>query len=676
MRISLAPGVVRCVAALLLCGLTGCGDEVVAGGHAQVVAPTWRFAAEPAKSLVLVTLDTTRRDRLGCYGYAAARTPFLDGLARQGIVYDRAYCVAPLTLPSHTSILSGVYPCAHGVRNNGIFKVNPNARLLPEVLRESGFRTGGFVGTFILDSKFGLDQGFEVYDQPDASMVGQSWKVIERPAGEVTDAALRFVDTLKPGERFFLWIHYYDPHYPHAPDPAFVYEGGEPYDAEVRYCDAQLERLTTRLEERGLTDGMMMAVTADHGESFGAHGEHSHGNFIYEPTMRVPLILVPPPQGVAPGSRSDALVSNVDLAATLLDRLGIGRAALPDARTPPLPNDHGDEDRAIYLESLTPFYDHNWHPLRGVVWKGMKYLETRRPELYSLAEDPGELNDLIAVRTEVAAALAQRLAALIAEHPALPWEDAGVLSAEDEAKIVALGYTHASPGGDPWDPTLPDPKDRIGDLGVIDSVMAMVRDGAGLLDIDGAKRTGASGEWVAQRKEQGLKLMDQARVKLLELRERNPGDPHVDVMLGSALMGLGQWADAATVLERVITRNPNNAANHYNLANSYLYSRRKSWAVREMEKSAHLDPRSLAARRWLVEYWMGQRDWPSAAWWLDELASCAGQNEADLAEVQKTRGDVQKQLDLLNSKPRAPKPVTDADLPPEGVLARNAEKGK
>ncbi|MBL8840623.1 MAG: sulfatase-like hydrolase/transferase [Planctomycetes bacterium] len=671
---------------LAAAGLTACGEgganangsgsASASGDPAAVSAPALAPLAGPAKSLLLVTLDTTRKDRLGCYGHAAARTPFLDDLARQGLTYDRAYCAAPITLSSHTSILTGVYPCAHGVRENGAFKVNDNARLLPEALREAGFRTGAFVGTFILDAKFGLDQGFEHYDQPDASKVGQTWKVTERPARAVTDAALRWVDTLAPGERWFLWLHFYDPHHPHEPDPADVYEGGEPYDAEIRGCDGQLARLTAHLAKRGLADGMVVAVTADHGESFHAHGEESHGIFVYEPTMRVPLIIAPPPPGVAPGSRSDALVSNVDLAATLLERLGVGRAALPDARTPPLPDGHGDEERAVYIESLTPFYDHRWHPLRGVVWKGMKFIDTRRPELYALQDDPGELDDLIEKRAEVAAALRARLEALLLEHAALPWEDAGVLSEEDREKITSLGYTHSSPGGDPWDPELPDAKDRIGDLDLIDTAIARVRDGAALLEIDGAKRAGESAEWIAQRREQGLKLMDEAKQLLLELRKRNPADPYIDVMLGSALMGLGQWGEAAVVLERVVAANPDNSANHYNLANAYLRSGKKSWGLREMEKSVHLDPRSVAAWRWLVEYSMKERDWPAAAWWLDGLAKCAGQNEADLAEVKKTRGDVQKQLDLLNAKPRAPKPLTDDELIPEGVRARRAEQGR
>lgn len=672
--------------AFACCGGGGAGESTTA-----TVLPKELFAPHdgPAKSLLLVTLDTTRHDRLGCYGFATARTPFLDSMARNGIVYENAWCAAPITLSSHTTILSGTYPCAHGVRENGAFRVSPNARLMSEVLQENGFRTGAFVGTFILDSKFGLNQGFEVYDAPDASKVSQKWSVTERPAGEVGDAALRYIDTLKPEQRWFLWVHFYDPHYPHVPDPEFVYEGGTPYDAEIRGCDAQLERIVLRLAERGLAQRMVMAVTADHGESLDEHGEESHGIFVYDATMRVPLIVAPAPSGAAPGARSQAPVSNVDLAATLLERLGIARDALPDARTPLLPagdddggggvddggsNDGGineTEERAIYMESLTPFFDHRWHPLQAVVWKGVKFIETRRSELYSLRDDPNELVDVIGTNAELAERMALRLQGLLDEHRPLNWGDAGVLSEEDRGKLAQLAYpANVSIGGNPFDPTLPDAKDHLAELDELDTIVALVRDGAMALDIDGADRSKESAQWKAERREQGLRMMSDAKQRLQKMRERYADDPNIDTMLGMALQGLGQWGEAAEVLERVIARNPDHSANHYNLANAYRAIGRKQWAVREMEKAHHLDPRSLAAARWLVEWSLSNEDWPAAAWWLDVLERMEGQTEADLAIVRDRQQKVNKQLQNLNNKPRAPKPVTDEELKPEGMRAR------
>jgi arylsulfatase A-like enzyme len=625
----------------------------------------------PASSVLLVTLDTTRPDRIGAYGHAKARTPFLDGLARAGVLWERAYCAAPITLSSHTSLLTGVYPCAHGVRENGAFRVSPEARLLSEALAERGFRTGAFVGTFILDPKFGLDQGFEVYDAPDSSKVGVTWKVTERPAGAVADAALRYIDTLKPGERYFLWVHFYDPHYPHEIQPEFAFEGGEKYDVEIRYCDAQVERIVRRLAERKLAEKLVVAVTSDHGESFEEHGEESHGIFVYDSTMRVPLIVAPPPAGTPPGTRSTALVSNVDLTATLLDRLGIARTEMPAVLTPPLPTDAGDEERALYMESLTPFYDHRWHPLQAVVWRGFKFIRTRRSELYSLNDDPGELVDLVARSSERAEQLSRRLDGLLVEHKPLPWEDAGVLSPEDRERLAALAYgSHVSPGGNPFDPDLPDPKDHISDLDEIDTIVALVRDGAARMDIDGADRAAMPDSMKAERREQGLRMMDDARKRLLRMRDRYAEDPNIDTMLGMALSGLNQWTEAAEVLERVVRRNPDHAANHHNLANAYLRAGREQWGIREMEKAHFLDPRALNTLEWLVKVTMKREDWPAAAWWLEVMSKAGGQEPVALEEVNDRLRKVNAKLRQLNQKARPPKPIPDDELIPEGMRAR------
>ncbi len=661
---------VALAAALLL--LLRCSDgEPDSAAAAIDVGALLAPHAGPANSVLLVTLDTTRHDRLGAYGHARARTPLLDGLACAGVLWERAYCAAPITLSSHTSLLTGVYPCAHGVRENGAFRVSPQARLLSEVLEEQGFRTGAFVGTFILDPKFGLNQGFEVYDAPDSSKVGVTWKVTERPAGAVTDAALCYIDTLKPGERWFLWVHFYDPHYPHEIVPEYAFEGGDAYDVEIRYCDAQVERIVRRLSERGLAEKMVVAVTADHGESFEEHGEESHGIFVYDSTMRVPLIVAPPPEGTPPGTRSAALVSNVDLTGTLLDRLGIARSELPEARLPSLPTDAGDDARAVYIESLTPFYDHRWHPLQAVVWRGFKYIRTRRPELYSLTDDPGELSDLVASQPERAEQMSRRLDGLLADSPVLPWEDPGVLSPEDRAALEALAYgSHASPGGNPFDADLPDPKDHIADLDELDTVVALVRDGAARMDIDGAGRVDMPESMKAERREQGLRMMNEAKKRLLKMRERYAEDPNIDTMLGMALSGLNQWADAAEVLERVVRRNPDHAANHHNLANAYLGAGRKQWGIREMEKAHFLDPKALNSLEVLVRVALNDEDWPAAAWWLEVLGKAGGQEQVALDVVNDRLRKVNMKLQQLNQRPRPPRPIPEDELIPEGMRAR------
>jgi len=294
------------VARSLLLALTGLLLACLAGCTQQGAGPP---------SILLVTLDTTRADRIGAYGRAGARTPTLDRLARQGILFERAIAPTPITLPSHASILTGVYPTAHGVRDNAVFALAPEARLVSEVLAERGWRTAAFVGSFVLHPRFGLDQGFEVYHAPQPTREPMRDRYVERPANEVVDDALAWLSGLAAGERFFVWLHFFDPHIPYEPPPAWREPSVHPYEGEIAFCDAQLGRLLEALEEAGRARNLLVAVTADHGESLGEHGEETHGVFIYQATLHVPLILSGEPVARARGQRVGHAVSTVDVPA-------------------------------------------------------------------------------------------------------------------------------------------------------------------------------------------------------------------------------------------------------------------------------------------------------------------------------------------------------------------------
>jgi arylsulfatase A-like enzyme len=633
------------------------------------------IASKPPPRVLLVTWDTTRADRVGCYGAKQARTPGFDELASKGVLYERAYAAAPCTLPSHTTILTGVYPVAHGVRDNSLFVVGPSARLLSESFREAGWRTGAFVGTFILDPKFGLDQGFEVYDAPDPSAIGTVVGVIDRPATMVAEQALRFVDTLEPAQSFFLWVHFYDPHYPHEVAPQFRKEGEEPYDSEIALCDLQLRRIRERLRERGLDAGLLTIVTADHGESFEEHGEKTHANFVYDATMHVPLVVEPPPPGVAPGTRIRVPVSTVDVAATLLERTGIGRAALPDARTPALPGDDAaatvDEgERALLLESMTPYYAHRWHPLRAVVWKGFKYIEAPRPELYDLGADPGETKDLASERTDLRDAMSRRLLALFAENPSLGWGAENRLTSDDQGKLAALGYAVAALGGDPFDPKLPDVKDRIGDVNLFDEADSLLAKANEALGYKRTLRTGRMPPITPEQKAQGEQLLEEARVRVRKLQAGYAGDPNVDHVLAAVELAARNFAAAIEPLEKATVSFPRNLELRYNLAVAYGMTGKPEWAQREMEKSIWIEGRALASLRWMVQFHVSRRDWAAAAWWFDELEKCPGQTEGDLANLKRDKARVRRELDAAGLSPRPPVPVTEAELLPEGMRAR------
>ncbi len=642
------------------------------GAEAHAAAPA---RSESAKSLLLFTWDTTRADRVGAYGWSRATTPGFDALAARGLLYERAYAAAPVTLPSHTTILTGVYPCAHGVRDNAIFEVGGEARLLSEALHDAGFATGAFVASFILDAKFGLAQGFDVYEAPSPGELGLGWNVIERSAPQVTEGALRFIDRLKPGERFFLWVHYYDPHAPHE-SPASERTGEQDdYDGEIARCDAQARRILERLAARGLDEGLLTVITADHGESQGDHGEQTHGNFVYDATMRVPLALAPPPPGVAPGTRITAPVSTADVAATVLERLGVGRGALPAARTPTLLTVTPiDDERAVYLEAFTPFYSHRWHPLRALVWKGFKYIEAPRPELYVVGSP--ETEDRCAIEPKVAAALAARLEALAAEHAPLGWHEQGSLSSEDTAKLEQLGYVGAASDGDFSDPSLPDPKDRIGDIERLDRVEFLLFEAKRLLKLDVLLRTGRRPPVPAADATQADAHLATARAEIASIRAENQNDLFLDQIEATIEMNVQNYSAAIPLLERALLRSPRHMPLRYNLAVAYYKTQLHALGVREMEKALFVEPRSLQAHRWLAQVCVTLKDWPAAAWWLDEMEKLPGQSVGDHDGISKARARVGLELTRSGGAPRPPRPVAEDELMPERLREAAPAEGE
>jgi arylsulfatase A-like enzyme len=351
-----------------------------------------------APSILLVTFDTVRADRIGAYGHSSAVTPILDGLAERGVLFELAVSSTPTTLPSHASILTGTYPSAHGVHDNGVFTLDHDARLIPEVFNELGFRTAAFVGTFILDESFGLNQGFETYRGP-TRRVEFRMAPNRRPANEVVDDSISWLEQLDASERFFVWVHFYDPHRPLRERDSAGRKIEDPYDATISSCDRDLGRLLQFLDAREMADNLLTVMTADHGESNGEHGEATHGIFVYQSAMRVPLILSGGPLVDLKGVRIDRAVSNTAIVPTLLSLVGLPPTAMPSVRLNPLLSWNGEDMSAtevepLLLQSLTPYYDNRWRGLRGVVWRDHKLIQGSTPELYALKDDPDELVDL------------------------------------------------------------------------------------------------------------------------------------------------------------------------------------------------------------------------------------------------------------------------------------------
>lgn len=349
-------------------------------------------AAAPARpNILLITVDTLRADHLGCYGATAVRTPSIDALAARGTLFSRAFAHNPTTLPSHANILLGLTPNAHGVHENSNFIVRGELLTLAEWLKSLGYATGAFIGAFPLDSRFGLAQGFDVYDDQYGTQEPGKMAFVERKADVVTGRAADWIG--RQAGPWFAWVHIFDPHQPYAPPEPFNSQyQASPYDGEIAYADAALGRLFGLLEDRRLAGRTAVILTADHGESLGEHGEASHGYFAYNATLHIPLIIAVPD---GRPSRVERNVCHVDIFPTICSLAGDdappglhGRSLLPamEGKKP--------ADRPIYFESLTAYYNRGWAPLRGFIRGGVKYMDSPLPEVYDLEKDFSELHNL------------------------------------------------------------------------------------------------------------------------------------------------------------------------------------------------------------------------------------------------------------------------------------------
>lgn len=335
-------------------------------------------------NVLLISIDTIRPDRLSCYGGKFVRTPNIDRLAARGVVFERAFAHNPTTLPSHTNILLGTTPLHHGVHDNSKFKVAEEFLTFAEYLKELGYATGAFIGAFPLDSRFGLAQGFDVYDESYPSDTSAEFAAPERRAEEVIRSAVNWIAGQR--SRWFSFIHLWDPHTPYSPPEPFMSRyKGDPYSGEVAYVDSQLGNLFDFLERKDLTGSTLIVLTGDHGESLGEHGELTHSYFAYNSTIWVPLIISGP--GIAPG-RSDVYACHTDIFPTACDILQTEKpAVLQGISLLPAMNGKKSGSRKVYIESLDPYYNRGAAPLRGFIENGKKFLDSPIPEFYDLEKD-------------------------------------------------------------------------------------------------------------------------------------------------------------------------------------------------------------------------------------------------------------------------------------------------
>jgi arylsulfatase A-like enzyme/Tfp pilus assembly protein PilF len=396
-------------------------------------------------NVLLITIDTLRADRLGCYGFGLAHTPAIDRLAREGVRCADATTTAPITLPAHSSIMTGLYPPAHGVRDNGNYALGPDAVTLAERLGAAGYRTAAFVSALVLTRRYGLDQGFEVYDDDLWSEdAPQLFMIRDRPAARTADRGLAWLDgwwSSAPRAPFFLWVHFFDPHQPYesrSVDLAAL--APTAYDAEIAEADRGVGRLLAWLEQHGILDDTLVVLTADHGESLGEHGEPTHGIFVYDATIRVPLLWRLP--GALPaGSTYTGPVRHIDIVPTALAALGL-RGGVPTQGVNLLPAFQGHirpPHVAQYAEARLAEEGFGMAPLATVRHDGRKWIAAPRPELYDLRADPKELHNVYP--SEAARPLEETMHGILADgaRRALP-APTREIDRETEEMLRALGY--------------------------------------------------------------------------------------------------------------------------------------------------------------------------------------------------------------------------------------------
>ncbi len=491
-------------------------------------------------NLLLITVDTTRADRFGCYGYEEPTTPCVDRLAARGILFEQAISPVPITLPSHATILTGLDPHEHGVRNNNTFVLDKSHTTIAERLKEHGLATGATLGAFPVDSRFGLDQGFDTYDDDfDPHTQRAALRMTQRPAARVTEKALAWIAERK-AKPFFHWAHYFDPHFAYEPPEGFREKFDDPYDGEIAAMDAAIGGLIAGIDELGLLDRTWIVLVGDHGESLGEHGETFHAMLIHGATQRVPCIVVPPSGWTPPrewtgldaeqlrGRRVGELVRTRDLFATMLDALEIvSSGGEPEGTAASLLGvaaGRSEAPAAAYIESLAPSLEYGWCALRGVRTTGWAYIRAPEPELYDLRADPGETNNVIAEFRDVAARLSSLCDSLLESEVEL---NMSATDSETTAKLRALGYTAAPVRSGPLVNDR-DPKKLVHLVDGINRAMSFM----------GASRP------------------DDARLLLEEILAEDPHNPLASRLLGSCLVALGRYADAIGVIDGHLDRYP------------------------------------------------------------------------------------------------------------------------
>src|SRR5438132_840590 len=562
-------------------------------GYAALAVPT----ASP--NVVFITIDTLRPDHLGCYGDKQIGTPNIDTLAADGTRFERAYTAVPVTLPSHTVIFTGTYPTLSGVHDFAANKLSPTQATLASVLKDNGYTTGAVIGSAVLDSRFGLNHGFDFYyDHFDFNrLLETNLDEMERPGNVVADVALDWLSK-NYQKKFFLWMHLYDPHYPYRPPAPYSQDyASRPYDGEIAFADAQVGRLLRFLKEKGLYQNTLVVLSGDHGESLGKHGEKTHGFFIYNATLQVPLIVKLPH-----GTMATQVATRVSLTGIMPTVLHILKLDIPSqvqgrSFLPLIDGKQSNEPGSLYAETFLPRLHFNWSELRGIETDKYHFIDAPKPELYDLSKDPGETQNLLPQKKAVGEEMQAKLAELIRKYSS--GQEMAQKTGLDPAlmeRLKSLGYAGFSGGGNPTisNRELPDPKDRIQVYELISDAIAESQHGEyaqSIEKLNSALKT--EPDSVAVHYLLGLNFyrmrdyqnsVEQFR-KVVKL---SPDYALAAFHLGLAYARTGQFDDAITTFKRTLELDSTNFTAAYDLGQSYLEKKMTGEAAAAFRQSVSI----------------------------------------------------------------------------------------
>jgi choline-sulfatase len=574
--------------------------------------PASHLAAAPRLNVILISIDTLRVDRIGAYGGRIARTPAMDQLAADGCLFEQATVQVPLTRASHVSILTGLQPFQHGIRDNFAPPLAPEHRTLAEVLHDKGYQTGGFVGSFIVNTQSGLARGFDEFDDSfeEGGKGTAFFTEYQRRADQVEKRAGAWIERVaSSGAPFFAWVHFYDPHSPYTPpEPYATRYAKHPYEGEIAYTDEMMGRLLARIDRLGQRDRTLVVFVSDHGESLGEHGEEEHGFFVYDSAIHVPLMMRLPGR-LRRGIRVTSAAQSIDIVPTVLDLLGLSSAAPASLRgrslVPAMSGREDTEPIVTYSETLFPRIHFGWSELRSVRIGHWKYILAPRPELYDLATDPGERRNRYAAEGSRAASMRSRLldamggsleTGVVAGNGAMP--DAATM-----AKLASLGYVSGpgmSAGGGA------DPKDRIAEFmaygtAVREGITAYERGdfplaARKLKAIVSAGRGGFDVSFYLGRAYLKLANYQAAAQALQEAVHKLPTYTPSYIELARALVGLEQLDKAMATLREGLARDPGNFQFHSHLGFIARLRRDLPTARTHYETARALEPRDYDVR--------------------------------------------------------------------------------